>query len=460
MGLISIGGLGSGLDVSSIVEALVNAERLPKENSLNRFESDVSVTLTGLGGLKSSLDELSSAALDLSINSNFNKRAVSIADKSFYTATATSSAAAGEYEIEVQALAQGSFDKSKVFTGGADTTFGTGGTLTFTVGADTFDIAVAATDTLSDIRNNINSATDNSLVSVNLLNNVTVGVDTGSLLTFDSSTLGLGNDLVVTYTGDASLADLSTGLINTQLAGDAAIKIDGISATSDTNTFTDVIQDITINATAAHTTGGTTEKLTVAIDTASTKSLISNFVQAYNAYSDVAKVLGSANTNEPGILLGDATLRQVSSQIRNLFSSKIDAVTGSFDNLSSIGVRTTQEGKLEIDNTILDQAIASDFDQFDELFSGSGGFATRLRDLVSNYTASDGVITSRVTSLNSQLERIADDRRNLDIRIESLQLRLTKQFATMDAIVAQLNSTQSYIAQQFENLPGFGGKKN
>jgi len=464
MGLISIGGLGSGLDVTSIVEALVNAERFPKENSLNRFETDVSVTLTGLGGFKSSLDELSSAAFDLSVTTNFNKRSVSIADNSFYTATATSSANAGEYDIEVQTLAQGSFHKSKVFTEGASTTFGTGGTLTFTVGTDTFGVEVLATDSLSDIRNNINDATGNSLVSVNLLNNVTEGLDTGSILTFDSSTLGTGNDLVVTFTGDASLADLSTadlstGLNSTQSAGDAAIKIDGIAATSSTNTFTNVIQDVTLNLAKAHATVGTTEKLTVAIDTGSTKNLISAFVQAFNAYSDVTKALGSADKTEPGILLGDATLRQASSQIRNLFSSNVSAVNGTFNSLSSIGITSTQEGKLEIDNEVLDNAIASDFEQFDELFTGTEGFATKLRDLVSNYTSSGGVITSRVTSLNSQLDRIADDRLNLDRKIESLQLRLTKQFATMDAIVAQLNSTQSYIAQQFENLPGFGGKK-
>ncbi len=459
MGLISIGGLGSGLDTAGIVDALVAAERAPKENSLNRFEVNTTVTLTGLGGLKASLDELKSAALDLSLSSSFSKRSVSISDSQFFTATATSTANAGDYKIEVQTLAQGSFDKSKIFTGGSSTTFGAGGTLTFTVGSETFDIAVSATDTLSDIRNNINAATDNDLVSVNLLNNVTEGLDTGSLLTFDSNTLGLNNDLVVTFSGDALLADLSTSLTNTQSAGDAAIIIDGINATSSSNIFTDVIQDITINLKKAHDTPGTTEDLAIAVNTESTKSLITGFVEAYNAYTEVIKSLGSADNNAPGILLGDSTLRQISSQIRNLFSSTISGVTGNFDSLSAIGIKSTQTGELEIDNDILDSAIASDFDQFDELFSGEDGFATKLRDLISNYTNSSGIITSRETSLNGQLDRIANDRISLSLRIESLQLRLTKQFATMDAIVAQFNSTQSFIAQQFENLPGFSRDK-
>lgn len=457
MGLITIGGLGSGLDVTSIVNALVEAERAPKQNSLDRLETDVTVTLTGLGGLSSALDELRSAALDLSLSSNFSKRSTTVSDNEFYSATATSSASAGTYDIEVTQLALGTISESQVFTSGGSTTFGDG-TLTFTIGSETFDVAVAASDTLSDIRNNINEATGNSdLVSVNLLNNVNNGVDTGSVLTFESTTTGTGNDLVVTFTGDASLADLSTNLTSTQTAIDASIEIDSFTASSSTNKFTDVIDGVTIDIIKQHTAGSTSE-LSVSLDTASTKGLITGFVTAYNAYIEVSKQLGSADSTAPGLLLGDYTLRQVGSQLRNLFSSPVAQASGDFDSLSAIGISTTQTGELEIDNDVLDLAIANDFEKLDKLFAGDAGFATQLRDLIENYTGSSGVITTREESLNSQLSQIADDRVSLNLRIESLQLRLTKQFSTMDAIVAQLNSTQSYIAQQFENLPGFGKK--
>ncbi len=455
MGLISIGGLGSGLDVTSIIDALVTAERTPKQNSLDRFEADVSVTLTGLGGLRSSLDELRGAALDLSLASSFEKRSVNISDSSFFSATASSSASAGSYDIEVKQLAAGSEDQSQIFTGGSSTTFGAG-TLTFTVGVETFDVDVLATDTLEEIRNNINEATGNDFVSVNLLNNVTDGVDTGSVLIFNSSTTGLGNDLDVTFTGDASLADLSTGLTQNSAASDATIEIDGFEASSSTNTFTDIIEGVTLDAAKINTVGAT-ETLTVSLDTANTKSLITSFVDTYNGFVELTKQLGSADENAPGLLLGDYTLRQVSSQVRNLFSSTISSASGSFNSLTSLGITSTQEGLLEIDDEQLTSAIESDFEKFDDLFAGDQGFATRLRDLVEDYTSSTGIIATRETSLNEQLSQIADDRISLDLRIEKLQFRLTNQFAAMDAIVAQFNSTQSYIAQQFENLPGFGG---
>lgn len=456
MGSISIGGLGSGLDVKSIVEALVNAQRAPKQNSLDRQETTVTFTLTGLTGLSSALDELNSAALDLSLSSNFSQRSVTTSSKDYFTATATSDASPGKYAIEVQQLAIGSRHETAILTGGSSTTFGDG-TLTFTVGSESFDIAVGASDTLEEIRNNINNATDNDLVSVNLLNNVSNGVDTGSILSFNSSTTGLGNDLVISFTGDASLTALAPA-VATQNATDATIEVDGFTTTSDSNTFTDVIQGATIKVTKENAPGET-EDLEVSLNKTQTKSLISAFVETYNAYVEVIQQLGSSNSAQPGTLLGDYTLRQVSSQIRSLFSSRIESVSGSFNSLSSIGISTTQSGALEINNETLDSAIDNNFEDFEDLFAGEDGFATQLRDLVSNYTNSSGIITSREKSLNLQLEKIADDRRSLEVRIEQIQTRLTRQFSVMDAIVAQLNSTQSYLKQQFDNLPGFSKKE-
>ena len=459
MGSITLGGLGSGLDVGAIVDALVNAERAPKQNSLDRLEADVTVTLTGLGGLGAALDELRSSALDLSLSSSFSKRSVSISNDEFFTASATSSASAGDYDIEVTAIAKASQDQTNIFTGGSTTTFGVG-TLTFTVGSESFDIEVSATDTLEDIRNNINESTDNDLVAVNLLNNISDGTDTGSILDYNSLTTGLGNDLVVTFTGDASLADLSDNLTQTQAAADATINVDGFSASSSTNSFDDIIPGITIDVVKVNETPGDTNQLEIALDTSSTQSLISGFVQAFNAFADVTSSLGSAATGAKGLLLGDFTLRQVSSQLRSLLSTPVTEVIGNSNSLSSIGITTTQDGHLEIDSEILSNAIENNFEEFETLFASDNGFATKLRDLVDGYTnSSSGIISTRKKSLNNQLSNIDDQRLSLNRKIDALHLRLTKQFATMDALVAQFNSTGSFIAQQFENLPGFGGKK-
>ncbi|WP_144395163.1 flagellar filament capping protein FliD [Pleionea sediminis] len=454
MGLIQFGGLGSGLDVNSIVSALVEAERAPKQLSLDRQEANLQFTLSGLGSLKSALSNLKSAAEKLADQDIYNNRKVTTESNEFFSASASSTAAVADYDIEVVSTAQGSKLTSNVFTGGPTSTFGTGGTLTLTAGAETFFIDVESTDTLEDIKDNINAATDNFGVNVNLLDNVTVGVDTGSVLSFNSSVTGSGNDLAITYTGDASLADLSDNLNTDQSATDASINIDGFSATSQDNTFDDILEGVTITTLVANTASETTS-LSIDLDKSSIKNQIENFVKAYNEYFSTAKELGQSNEGAEGVLLGDYTLRQATSQIRNLFAQSISSVSGDFDSLSAIGITTTKSGSLSLDSGTLDDALSNNFDQFDELFTGDNGFAEEMSSLIDQYVGSNGSITSRQESINNQLANVTDERIALNYRIQLLETRLSKQFAAMDTTVAQFNNTADYLAQQLANLPGF-----
>jgi len=459
MGLITFGGLGSGLDVNAIIDALVNAERAPLQFSLDRQEANIQLTLSGLGSLKSALSELRSAAFDLNLESNFNQRTVTTESSDYFSSTATTSALIGNYDIEVTALATGTELSSNIFTGGATTTFGTG-TLTFTIGSDTFDVAVDVADTLQDIRNNINAATDNIGVSVNILNNVTIGLDTGSLLTLNSDVTGSGNDLVVTFSGDASLADLSDNLNSDTTAASAAIKIDGFSITNTTNTFVDILDGVTITTKKINTLNETTS-LTIAQNTASVKTKVNAFVEAFNNYAEIARALGQTNEGDQGLLVGDYTLRQVNSVLRSSLSQSISGVSGDFNSLSAIGITTTRTGELELDSSILDAALASNFEQFDELFIGDDGFGGLFVNIIDQYTGSGGSILSRENGLNNRLENIAEQRITQDYRIDLLETRLRVQFAAMDSIVAQFNSTGAFLAQAFSNLPGFSsGKRN
>jgi flagellar hook-associated protein 2 len=457
MGLITFGGLGSGLDVNSIIDALVKAEKAPLQFSLDRQEATIQLTLSGLGSLKSALADVRSAAFSLNLTSNFNQRTVKTSSSEFFSATANSSALVGGYAIEVKNLAAGTELSSQVFTGGATTTFGAG-TLTFTRGSETFDVAVGATDTLQDIRNNINAATDNIGVNVNLLNNVTVGPDTGSLLTLKSNVTGTGNDLVVTFSGDPSLANLSTNLNTDKPAADANLALDGFNISSSSNTFTDVLDGVTITAKKANAPTETST-LTIAKDTASVKTKITDFVDAFNGYLDVARQLGQTTEGDQGLLVGDYTLRQVSGVLRGLLSQTASGVSGDFNSLSAIGITTLKNGSLELNTSTLDAALANNFDQFDELFTGTTGIADRFVKTIDQYSGSNGSISLREQGLNSQLGRIADQRIAQDYRIAQLEIRLREQFAAMDIAVAQFNSTGAFLTQQIANLPGFGNSK-
>jgi len=82
-----------------------------------------------------------------------------------------------------------------------------GGTLTLTAGAKTFDITLAANATLEDLRTAINDATDNFGLSANIIN--TGGATPLSKLVITSSETGAGNDLVITN-NTAELDKVST----------------------------------------------------------------------------------------------------------------------------------------------------------------------------------------------------------------------------------------------------------
>ena len=120
--------------------------------------------------------------------------------------------------------------------------------------------------------------------------------------------------------------------------------------------------------------------------------------------------------------------------------------------LAEIGVRTGRDGKLELDQDRLHGALNSNLDAVAKLFAGEGGCAQRLDDLVSSYLDADGLIESRTEGLNGRLEAIEARREALDRRMESLEARLLKQYTAMDTLVAQLQTTSSYLTQQLELL--------
>ncbi|PWK49176.1 flagellar filament capping protein FliD [Pleionea mediterranea] len=443
MGLITSAGIGSGIDVESIISAMLKAERAPLESSLNRQESKASTTLSALGSLKSSLSSLTDALENLGSSDKFQINEFTSSDEEAITGSANSSASSGTFSVLVDTLAQGSELQSGAFTSSSDTVGS--GTLTLTAGSDTFDVTIDAADTLSDIRSKINNAADNFGVNVNLIN-----TGTQTYLVFDSDVTGTGNTLSVTN-DNASLDSISTNLVTNQPAGDATIFVDNIQITNSTNTFTDTIQDITFTATKETATA---VDVTISKDIETVKENIQTFVDSYNSFISTANSLGKSSELATGDLAGDSTLRMIVSRVRNVVGNSVSGITSGFDTLSSIGIKTLDTGDLNFDTVEFDKISDDAFSDLSELFAGSNGIATQLSDTVEPYTQLNGIINLREQSLNQQLDRIEDKRLNLDYRLEQLEIQLRSKFGAMDALVSQFNFTGNYLAQQLAALPG------
>ncbi|MDX1552107.1 MAG: flagellar filament capping protein FliD [Marinobacter sp.] len=88
------------------------------------------------------------------------------------------------------------------------------------------------------------------------------------------------------------------------------------------------------------------------------------------------------------------------------------------------------------------------------------GISERSVDTITSILASDGALDSRTSNLNRDLERIEEDRQQLELRIQSYQERLVSQFSAADSLISQLNNTRDYVTQQLAALAPQNNKGN
>ena len=185
---ISFNGLGSGLAVSDIVDALVNAEQAPAEARLNTQESTLTTDISAVGALKSALQQVQTAMEALGDADNYQKRSTSGSD-TFVQLSADEDAQPGGYSVEVNNLATEHKILSEAFD--ADAAVGEG-TMTFSSGENSFDIEVSDTATLSEIRDAINDSSDNDSINATIITD-----DTGQHLVLAAKNSGLENEIKV-----------------------------------------------------------------------------------------------------------------------------------------------------------------------------------------------------------------------------------------------------------------------
>jgi flagellar hook-associated protein 2 len=101
---LSAGGIGSGLDVNSIVSQLMALERRPLDQ-LGEQKSDLNAKLSAYGQLKSAFSTFQSAMNGLSSADKFQVFSATSSNSNSFTATASSTASAAGHSIDVLALA-------------------------------------------------------------------------------------------------------------------------------------------------------------------------------------------------------------------------------------------------------------------------------------------------------------------------------------------------------------------
>lgn len=454
-GSISAAGIGSGLDVNSIVTALVNARKAASQQQITTRTTQTNNLLTGLSSLNSALGGIQTALATLTSNSTFNSYTSTLtpqgASSSIGTATTMSSAQPGSYTIAVSQLATAQKRASSPVTSG--TAVGQG-TLSLTVGSNTMNIAVSATDTLSTIATAINNSSSNPGVTATIVNGVN-----GQQLMLSSSKTGVANAFSISAnaTSSSGLTNLANTLntAGSNEAQDAKLTIDGIAVTSPTNTVTGMMDGVTLNL-----TGTGTNTLTVAQDNTAATNAIQGLVDAYNSYVSTASSLSSYDTSSgtAGVLLGDTTLTSVQNQIGAVLSGSVQG--NSIGTLANLGITRNPDGTLNLDTTKLASAFQSNPSAVKNLLVGTNGYATKLNTAINAYTSSGGIIGTRMDSLNNTLTQLSQQQTALNNRMATYQTQLQQQYTALDTLMSSLNNTSSYLTTALAQLNNSSSSKN
>jgi flagellar hook-associated protein 2 len=446
MPTITSTGLGSGLNIESIISGLMAVEQRPLD-VLNQRQSEIETQISAYGKLQSALSSFQSSLSSLKSTSAFQVFSATSSDDTVFTATASSSAVAATYTIDFSSsnpahqLAQA---HKMVSTNFADSTSSTGasGTMQVDVGSSSFTIDVnGSNDSLEGIRDAINNASGND----NLVTASVIQVSsTESRLVLTSNNTGLDNAISLT---DNSGNVASTLTMTTKdAAQNAVFSIDDFQIERSSNVITDAIQGVTINLKQKSSSSQT---LTVSHDTESVKNSVQSFVDAYNTLNGVISDLRS------GDLQGDNSLLSLESQLRSVFNTTPTGLTTSLQYLSELGIKTTSNGDLSVDTTTLDTQLASDYQGVAELLANNDqGYIYRLDSAASTLLDNNGLIDTRTTSLNSQVSSIEDQKLNVQYRLDQIEKRLRSQFSALDSLMSNLNATGNYLTQQLSNLPG------
>jgi flagellar hook-associated protein 2 len=476
MATITSTGIGSGLDVATIVGSLMAIERRP----LVQLQSDAS----GLGSQLSTFGQMQS------LTSTMRDKAAAIASVTMWNKTAASSsnasvigaavvpnggAVAGAYSVAVSQLATSQSLTSRTYTA-ATNSVGEGsltielgswtGTpptaFTAKTGATPIAVTVEATDTLETVRDKINGADGG--VSATIITDAS-----GARLSIRSKTTGEENafrisasetaDDGVASTGLSALAyDPSAGVSNmtrNEVATNALATINGISITSASNTLNEVVDGLTLTLSSVTTTP---VQVNVTPDTASVKTAINDFVTAFNALATFIQTQTKYDeaTKVGGPLQGDSAVLGFQTQLRGVLNEASSA-SSTWSTLSDIGITMQKDGTLRTDSTKLDAALTN-LPELRKLLATDGsstassGFMDRFRDLGDAVLATDGTFDSRTDSLNARIESNKDRQEQMQNRLTLTEARLNAQYQALDATMGRLSGQSSYVTQQLAML--------
>lgn len=424
--------------VQQMAPQLAQYDIQASQTRLNRNKTSYNSELSAVTQLKSALSTFSSAVSGLksssSSTSNMLVNSATFSAEGYATASVGSTAVSGSYQFFVKQLAA----KDQVALQGlSDGDLGSG-ELTIGQGSDSFRIDMSGITSLSALASAINGASDNTGVKATLVRSDGA---VNLVLTSDES----GEDQAITLSSsNAAMQGSIDARKQLSSAQDAIVYLGGqggIELRNASNTFDKAIDGVSLTFTKVSDPAEAPLSLDIGRDKDATSKKLQGFLDAYNTLMSSIGTLtasGSGSTTR-GALAGDSAVQAIKSAVNGLIRTSFGGV-----NLIGYGVSADSSGKLTLDSSKLEKALAQNADGFEQLFSDKGNLIDSLSSALKTYTSStSGLLTSRVNSLNDKLADIDDQFDDLQTRYNNSYARYLKQYTNLMQVMNSMDQTSS-----------------
>ncbi len=439
-------GFGSGLDVKQLVTDLSNASREPKIARLTELTQANQTRISALAQARSDLDGFANS-LGQMVSDGTLRSTPTVSDESVLSATSRAGLSADSFAatVVVNQLARAQSNYSAVV---ADRTAAIGaGTMTLTVGGTPRTITIDGTNnSLDGLASAINASGAGVTASI-------IADEGGHRLIVKGPTGEVGAFTLTADAGaDPGLSAFATGggMTVGQTAANAEFTIDGVAFSRSSNIIDDVVPGMSL--TLKRAAPGQAVDIGASRPLAMIKQTVGDFVSVFN---QLKKSLTAA-ASLPGATM---SLREVERELSSLVN-KVLSSHGTINKLSDIGISTTKEGILTVDNAKLDAVLASDAGAVEALFNPrrdashteatDPGIAFALDAIRDKAVGVNGAIDRATKSLDAKKENLADQLEKVEERETAYRKRLEKQYGSLEAKLAAFKATQSYLEQQIK----------
>ena len=368
--------VGSGLNTTEIIDALVEAERAPVAGEITEAKDKKTVEISSLGQVKQGFEGLSTNLAPVEdITGLYLSSSGSAASLEFNDPTLATSFS---HSMTVSSVAAG---QTLVFDGYASETASTGtGSLTFSFGtwsnlgvfsanssrSDSTVSLASGSGTLADLRTAINDA------DMDVTASILKTSDTTYALVLKARE-GAAHAMRITATEDAGAAGLSNfsytsadASVQTVAASDVSLELDGVEITRDTNEITDLIKGVTVKINA---TTSSAETISGEYSATTAQAALQVIVDQLNTIGttlrDISK-RGSAGS-EDAPLAGDPYVSYLRRQLRNYTTTPISGFGDDAIYLADFGVTTNRDGTISLNTTKFQSTFAANPDAFTAL---------------------------------------------------------------------------------------------